>query len=160
MEKEWFQNDFHNRPFAHCRLTDPIDRRQSKLLCWLTVHAPKCICALRSTGRLTDCKSFALGQVWSIGPVDQQRVWLSSWELRSTVRSTAIPNGQKSGRWWSTGRLTDRRISFWFFSNGYIMFCLFLGLFLTALLGFLLMFSSPINSGTVKKLNKISKAYI
>jgi len=37
------------------------------------------------------------------------------------------------------------------FPNGYIQFCLFLGLFPAALLGFLLMFLSPINSGTVIK---------
>ena len=46
------------------------------------------------------------------------------------------------------------------FPNNYILFCLFLGLFPMDLLNFLLIFSFPINSGTVKKLNnKISKAY-
>ena len=50
----------------------------------------------------------------SIGP---ERALLSSWEKRSTDWSTAIPNGQKSNRWRSTGRSTDRRISFWIFSQ-------------------------------------------
>jgi len=45
------------------------------------------------------------------------------------------------------------------FSNGYFSFCLFLGLFPTTLLGFLLMFSSLINSGTrgkpIKKFEQV-----
>ena len=47
-----------------------------------------------------------------------------------------FPNGRKSDRWRSTGRSTDRRIFFCIFPNGYIRFCLFLGLFPTTLLGF------------------------
>ena len=56
------------------------------------------------------------------------------------------------------GRLAEE-FSSKFFPNSYILFCLFLGLFPTALLNFLLIFSSPINSEIVEKLNnKISKA--
>ena len=89
-----------------------------------------------------------------LGPVDRsvdlQRVLLSSWEKRLTDRSAAIPIGQKSDRC----RSINRRISLWFFPKGYILFCLFLDLFSMTLFGFLLIFSSPINSGTVEKTKK------
>ena len=48
-----------------------------------------------------------------------------------------------------SGRPTEEFSSV-FFLNGYILFCLFLGLFPIALLDFLLMFSSPINSWTIE----------
>jgi len=47
------------------------------------------------------------------------------------------------------------------FLNGYFSVCLFLSLSSMALLGFLLMFSSPINSETVEKpINKFEQVFI
>jgi len=111
------------------------------------------LCTLWSTMRSTDCKSFVLDWVRSTALVYQQKALLSGWEKWSTDRSTAIPNGRKSDHW----RSTDRRISFRYFSNGYILFCFFLGLFPTTLLGFLLMFLSLINSGNVEKPTRFKK---
>ena len=103
----------------------------------------RALCALRSTVWLTDCKSLGLGRVRS-----------TDRELGSLVGN----NGRSTGRLLSPtienptvgDRSTDRKIFFCIFPNDYTLFCLFLGLFPMTLLGLLLIFSSPINSGTIK----------
>ena len=99
------------------------------------------LCALRLTVRSTDRELCSL--VGKNGrPVGRP--------LSPTVKNPTV-GGRPAGR-------PTEEFSFVFFSNDYILFCLFLGLFPTALLGFLLMFSSPINSGNVENLkNKIFK---
>ena len=159
-EKDWFQKDFNNKVLALSRSTDRSTVSRAALLCRSTEQSTdmhqSALCALRSTERSNDCKSFAFGWVQSTAPVDRQRALISGWDKQST----AIPNGRKSDRWRLTGRSTDRRISFWFFPIDYIFVCLFLNLFPIALLGFLLMFSSLINSETVEKpINKLTTSF-
>ena len=101
LEKYWFQKDFQKQVLALSRSTGWSTAGRAKLLC-------------RSTGRSTDmhqvqtCTSVdRLQEQCSLfGLVDRQRVSLSVklsvWEPRSTVQSTAFPNGQKFDRWRST----------------------------------------------------------
>ena len=149
------KKDFNILPLALSRSTDRSIVGRAKLLWSNDMHQSAFVHFGRPGGRPI------AKALLSVAPVDRQvdrhRVLLSGWEQRLTDRSTAILNGQKSDRWRSTDRSTDRRIFFWIFSNGYILFCLFLGLFPTTLLSFLLIFSSPINVGLWKNSNKISK---
>ena len=138
-----------------------VDRRS-------TVCRAKLLC--RSTERSTDMHQSAFVHLGRPGDRPTTRALLSAgsgdrpgWPTESlalwleTMISPTVENLTVGSR--PAGRLTEDFLLY--FLNGYILFCLFLGLFPTTLLGFLLMYSSPINSGIVEKLsNKISKFLI
>jgi len=153
-EKDWFQKDFYILPLALSRSTDRSTVGRAKLLCRsiersTNMHQSAFVHFGRPGGRPIARALLLVGSGRPPRSTDREFSSLVRNNGRPTGLSTAIPNGRRS---------IGRRIFFCIFPNGYILFCLFLGLFPTTLLSLLLVFSSPINSGTIKKSsNKISK---
>ena len=133
----------------------PVDRRQNNnpLSC-TKVHL--CTSIDRAVDRLQELCS-RLGLVDRPGlPSKNLALWFGTTVDRPVDRS---PQRSKI-RLLSVDRPVDRQKTFllYFIPTAIFYFVFFWGLFPTILLGFLLMFSSHINSGTVGKLNnKISK---
>jgi len=147
---------------ALCRSTDRSTIGRAILLCrstaWSTdMHQSAFVNFGRPGGRPTARALLPVGYSRPARSTDREFNSLvgnngrpSDRPLSQIVRNTTI-GGRPAGQ-------PTKGFSSVIFSNGYILFCLFLGLFPTTLLCFLLMFSSPLNSGIMEKLNnKISK---
>ena len=151
-EKEWFQKDFHNLTLVN----QAVDRRQSKIA--LSVdravdrHAQSAFVHFGRPGGWSTARALlSVGSGRSPRSTDREFSSLVGNNGRPTDRplSPTFRNSTVGGR--PADQQTEE-FSSEFFPTAIFCFDFFLGLFPTTLL-----FSTPINSGTMRQLNNFSQ---